>query len=437
MGDGPDDTRNLILSVFPSAPSRPFAMMSEVDIFPQFQGPKSPYHGGPVPQSRRRQGYMPPATPRLIGYRSPYTRAVLYAESPYFGLEMTHAQLLTTAKKWSTSPSGHGIGSHKKRAKRLATVQQLQRLGQSCRSSTGPSQSDRGLISDLFDSIGGSFESMVNSVFGNLLGHPAAPPAFPAGPLVPFAPISGNRKALLVGINYVGQQGQLRGCVNDAKSMARYLKEQGFSTMRLLVDEGADSGDQPTKANIIQGMRWLVQGARPGDSLFFHYSGHGSTQRDTSGDERDNQDETICPLDYKRAGMLVDDEICDLLVEPLSAGVRLTCLMDCCHSGTGMDLPYVMSSKKDEVVCEYKSNLNGDVVLFSGCRDDQTSADAVVDDVGFGAMTNAMLKSLHTNPKQSYQQLLQTIRRHLRAGYTQVPQLSMSKNLNLATPFQV
>jgi len=36
----------------------------------------------------------------------------------------------------------------------------------------------------------------------------------------------------------------------------------------------------------------------------------------------------------------VDDELNDILEKGLPSGVRLTVIMDCCHSGTGMDLPY-------------------------------------------------------------------------------------------------
>ena len=31
---------------------------------------------------------------------------------------------------------------------------------------------------------------------------------------------TGRRKALLIGINYFGQRGQLRGCINDVKNMS-------------------------------------------------------------------------------------------------------------------------------------------------------------------------------------------------------------------------
>lgn len=33
---------------------------------------------------------------------------------------------------------------------------------------------------------------------------------------------------------------------------------------------------QPTHQNILEAMRWLVDGAHPNDSLFFHYSGRRS-----------------------------------------------------------------------------------------------------------------------------------------------------------------
>ena len=51
-------------------------------------------------------------------------------------------------------------------------------------------------------------------------------------------------------------------------------------------------------------------------------------------------DEALCPLDYKTAGMLRDDLVFEKLVTPLRKGVVCTCIMDCCHSGSILDLPY-------------------------------------------------------------------------------------------------
>lgn len=50
-------------------------------------------------------------------------------------------------------------------------------------------------------------------------------------------------------------------------------------------------------------------------------------------------DETILPSDFKQSGMIIDDEIHALLVQPLPNGCRLTAVMDCCHSGTGNPIP--------------------------------------------------------------------------------------------------
>ena len=71
-----------------------------------------------------------------------------------------------------------------------------------------------------------------------------------------------------------------------------------------------------------------------------HHAGHGGSKRDTSGDEADGMDETILPLDFQRAGEILDDELHAILVRPLVRGVRLTAIFDSCHSGSVMDLPF-------------------------------------------------------------------------------------------------
>jgi hypothetical protein len=58
------------------------------------------------------------------------------------------------------------------------------------------------------------------------------------------------------------------------------------------------------------------------------------------GDESDGFDETIIPLDFQEAGHIKDDELIASFIKPIKKGVIVTCLMDCCHSGTVLDLPY-------------------------------------------------------------------------------------------------
>lgn len=122
----------------------------------------------------------------------------------------------------------------------------------------------------------------------------------------------GRKRALLIGINYIGTSSKLNGCINDVHNMRDFLCQQyGFQntrdTMVVLTDDNPDNDYKPTRINILNGMRWLVNGVQPGDSLVFHFSGHGSQAEDRSGDEVEGFDSTICPLDHQKSGQIIDD----------------------------------------------------------------------------------------------------------------------------------
>ncbi|KAL5219597.1 hypothetical protein ABZP36_020281 [Zizania latifolia] len=72
-------------------------------------------------------------------------------------------------------------------------------------------------------------------------------------------------------------------------------------------------------------MRWLVEGCSSGDSLVFHFSGHGM-KLDNNGEEVDGYDEALCPLDFEQHGVILDDEINEIneaIVRLLGPGVKL------------------------------------------------------------------------------------------------------------------
>ena len=170
---------------------------------------------------------------------------------------------------------------------------------------------------------------------------------------------TGRKLAVLIGINYTThEQGRLSGCVNDVVSMKEYIcRTEGFtensSTMKILVDAPhRDIGIptiHPNKKNIMEAINWIVGEAREGDALFFHYSGHGGQQKDQSGDEADGLDETLIPEDYTSSGVITDDQLFELLVSRLPSSVRLVAVMDCCHSGTILDLPYTFVADKQNL----------------------------------------------------------------------------------------
>lgn len=317
------------------------------------------------------------------------------------------------------------------------------------------------------------------------------------GANIPLSTCDGNKKSLFIGINYVGSSAELRGCINDVKNIKEFVVTNfNFPTdsdhMRTLVDD--DSSNMPTRANIISAMKWLVKDAKSGDSLFLHYSGHGGSQKAANNDEVDNQDETLIPVDYESAGIIVDNDLHDLLVASLPQGVRLTCIMDCCHSGSILDLPYTYgvdannnvvekdnrkaliqaalkagmllvkgqkkaaliagaqavamhfanrksakngNSTNDEGEIEVRTTL-GDVIQFSGCRDDQTSADASIGGEATGAMSWSLIEAFNKNGlNQSYVQLLGNIRKQLHGKYSQVPQMSTGHRMNMNTAFKM
>ncbi|PPQ66735.1 hypothetical protein CVT26_009536 [Gymnopilus dilepis] len=299
-------------------------------------------------------------------------------------------------------------------------------------------------------------------------------------PFFQYSQCTGKKKALCIGINYFGSQQELRGCINDANNMKNFLiSEYGYKSedMVILTDDATNPRMTPTRDNILQAMQWLVRGAQPNDSLFFHYSGHGGQTKDLDGDEEDGYDEVIYPLDFEANGHIVDDLMHDIMVKPLPPGCRLTAIYDystegkikepnlAAEAGQGLlsavtsyargDMGGVFSAamglvktatgnpQKAGNITKATRTSPADVISWSGCKDSQTSADAQEAGQATGAMSyvstgfeSNVRKSLTaftgihyatgSNKQQSYQQLLVNIREILRAKYSQKPQLSSS-----------
>lgn len=163
-------------------------------------------------------------------------------------------------------------------------------------------------------------------------------------PFTLHASPTGARRALLVGINYQGQSGELRGCHNDVYHMHDYLvKVHGFPPRDILVLLDDGQHHSPSREKIIRALRHLVAASRPGDAVFFHYSGHGGLLSPDFNSFKSCQkeyDQTLIPVDHKRSGQIRDFSLFHHFVQPMPAGVKVTCLIDSCHSGSVLDLPY-------------------------------------------------------------------------------------------------
>uniref|UniRef100_A0ACD5TFB2 Uncharacterized protein n=1 Tax=Avena sativa TaxID=4498 RepID=A0ACD5TFB2_AVESA len=145
-----------------------------------------------------------------------------------------------------------------------------------------------------------------------------------------------RKRAVLVGINYPGTEGELKGCLNDVARMRRCLVDRfGFDDADIRVLADADpSTPPPTGANIRLELERLVGAARPGDALFFHYSGHGlQLPAETGQDDDTGYDECIVPCDTN----LIKDQDFTELVRKVPDGCLFTMVSDSCHSGGLID----------------------------------------------------------------------------------------------------
>ncbi|KAL0042184.1 hypothetical protein WJX77_005579 [Trebouxia sp. C0004] len=144
-----------------------------------------------------------------------------------------------------------------------------------------------------------------------------------------------TKRALVVGCNYPGSPHQLAGCANDASSICSLLREvfeYKPQNMLMMVDSDPQALS-PTGANIKAELTRLVGLTLPGDTLFFHFSGHGTQIPTDDPQETDGMDEAIVPTDMN---VILDDDL-RVIICKLPVGAHFTMLADCCHSGTMLD----------------------------------------------------------------------------------------------------
>ena len=258
--------------------------------------------------------------------------------------------------------------------------------------------------------------------------------------------------ALIIGINYYGTDGELRGCINDTEQLQTLLVDTlGYSSEHITVltdatdenknksaDETTASTHWPSRSNIEKKLRTIAERARRtrASEVFISFSGHGASVRDFSGDEQDGRDEVIVPVDYRESGVIRDDQLSRLWTQ-FPEGCRVVCLFDCCHSGTMSDLRVVHRCTKHSekrvrvpirrrvrvgyrryrwrtfyawktVPAEWRvsrdddagdgtgTSIQASILAISGCRDPETSADAYnfSNKAWGGALTDAFVSGI-------------------------------------------
>ncbi|MEL7039275.1 MAG: caspase family protein [Cyanobacteria bacterium J06592_8] len=150
-----------------------------------------------------------------------------------------------------------------------------------------------------------------------------------------------RKLALLVGINQYPNSDRslnLNGPITDVALQKELLIHRfGFNRddILTLTDE---TQQKPTRTNILEAFEThLIQQAKPGDVVVFHFSGHGSRVLDPKPINNNDLNSTFVPSDASNDIEFVPDIMGRTLFLLMSAlqTENVTVVLDCCYSGGG------------------------------------------------------------------------------------------------------
>lgn len=257
----------------------------------------------------------------------------------------------------------------------------------------------------------------------------------------------------------------LFGCVNDAKLYKKLLMEKygvPEENIRMLLDKDAN------EEKFIEALRWLLETARPGDTVFISFSGHGAQYAvDDQPEEEDGLEEVLVLYDT----LVTDDFINDLNKLFVDTGRNTVFVMDSCYSGgisrgggDGKLLGKKWRSTRDrwtdgERLLKAKSHgmftareesalLNavrkprsiekGSFVFVMAGQEDQTTSDVqFVDDdpPAQGIFTFVFVIILMDDPSLSIEEAIETVKYALKdADFDQVPKFEASDSTRPTRP---
>ncbi|KAH7089884.1 hypothetical protein FB567DRAFT_312682 [Paraphoma chrysanthemicola] len=156
-----------------------------------------------------------------------------------------------------------------------------------------------------------------------------------------------TRFAVLIGINAYAES-PLKGCVRDVVEVEKRLKKMAepvhISIFTADLDDFPDPAGlipvterTPTFGHVVSCFRRVATLAKPGDLVYIHYSGHGTTiERDHRLSDVGTQDLALVLLEPTAAtGMryLPGLELASMMKVMVDNGLMVTLVLDCCFSG--------------------------------------------------------------------------------------------------------
>jgi hypothetical protein len=259
---------------------------------------------------------------------------------------------------------------------------------------------------------------------------------------------AGTKRALLIGINKYRAVPKLQGSLNDIETMRQVLITRwGFpnSNIRLLTDE------QATREGMLAALNQFVNESGPLDTVYIHYSGHGSQVADLNGDEPDDMlDETLVPQDGRTGSVpdITDDELDAIFARLRTKNAFI--VLDSCHSGTAtrsLDIR-TRSIPQDTRIDLYRQATGAEVrargniqllpahyVLMTGAASHQEALDGPVEGRFHGFFSYALSKSLSSSPSTaSPREIFRGIETELKRIQTHFGRTSMPEPQLEASP---
>lgn len=241
------------------------------------------------------------------------------------------------------------------------------------------------------------------------------------------------KRALLIGCSYKDTTSELRGTVNDIIRMKECLINKfDFEEKQIKLLIEIDGYEKPTKANIIkQIVDLIIKSIFYGyNTIYIHFSGHGTHIFDTSRDEKDQYDECWVPTDYKESGIINDDYL-NYYFNYFSENCYVTCVIDACRSGTGLDLKYKIDTSNNsyDIVNEQCNCTTKNIIKISACKANQYALGIYKNGEWGGALTNSILHALDNDDnRMPLYKLIEETRKYMKDGFfEQIPQLCSSK----------
>lgn len=249
-------------------------------------------------------------------------------------------------------------------------------------------------------------------------------------------------------VNPRGVIKDLKGAVNDARAMQAILINRfQFNPDQIdtLINRMA------TREAIIESLKKLLERSKANDYVVIFYAGHGSQVKNSLSKESDQKDETIVPSDAWKAGVkdIRDKELSTLYNQFLDKGIRLTVIMDCCHSGSLSrgpqpppvyrfveDAQYDAKDASNPTPPETRSDKS--FLIFSAAQSDELAQEQVTPDaINQGAFTLALTQALEQlGPNAACSQLFTSARAILKSyGKKQEPVMGGSANRQQQTLF--